>query len=59
MIGEGKASREILRIAAERRSDLIVMGVKGRSALSRLVLGSTTHDVLQGSACPVLILHKG
>jgi len=58
MVGEGKASREILRIAAERRSDLIVMGVKGRSALSRLVLGSTTHDVLRGSTCPVLILHK-
>jgi nucleotide-binding universal stress UspA family protein len=55
---EGRAYREILRYATERQSDLIVMGVQGRSALDLLVFGSTTHHVIRASACPVLIVRR-
>jgi nucleotide-binding universal stress UspA family protein len=55
---EGRAYREILRQATERRSDLIVMGVQGRSALGVLAFGSTTHPVIRASACPVLIVRR-
>jgi nucleotide-binding universal stress UspA family protein len=55
---EGRAYREILRQATERQSDLIVMGVQGRSALDLLVFGSTTHRGIRGSACPVLIVRR-
>ena len=46
--------REILREAAERRSDLIVLGVHGRNPLDLLLFGSTTHEVFRRASCPVL-----
>jgi nucleotide-binding universal stress UspA family protein len=55
---EGRAYREILRHATERRSDLIVMGVHGRGATDLLVFGSTTHHVIRASTCPVLIVRR-
>ena len=55
---EGRAYQEILRRAAERQSDLIVMGVHGRGALDLLVFGSTTHHVIRSSTCPVLIIRR-
>ena len=54
---EGRAYREILRQATERRSDLIVMG-HGRGAFDLLLFGSTTHHVIRASACPVLIVRR-
>jgi nucleotide-binding universal stress UspA family protein len=51
---EGKASREILRVASARQSDLIVMGARGRGALNLLVFGSNTHDVIRAGVSPVL-----
>jgi nucleotide-binding universal stress UspA family protein len=53
-VTRGKAYKEILRVAAERQADLIVLGVHGRNALDRLVFGSTTEHVLRRATCPVL-----
>jgi nucleotide-binding universal stress UspA family protein len=52
----GKPWREVLRIAAERQSDLIVMGVQGRGAADLMLFGSTTQHVVRGALCPVLTL---
>jgi nucleotide-binding universal stress UspA family protein len=52
----GKPWREVLRLAAERQSDLIVMGVQGRGAADLLLFGSTTQHVVRGASCPVLTL---
>lgn len=52
---EGKASREILRMAAAQKSDLIVMGVQGRRALDIAVFGSNAQQVIRGATCPVLV----
>lgn len=57
-IVEGRAYLEILRQAAERQSDLIVMGVHGRGAIDLLVFGSTTHHVIRAATCPVLIVRR-
>lgn len=54
----GKAYREILRIAAEDRSDLIVMGVHGRNPLDLMLFGSTTNQVVRRATCPVLTLRQ-
>jgi nucleotide-binding universal stress UspA family protein len=54
VVVSGKPYVEILRIAAERQVDLIVLGVHGRSALDRLVFGSTTEHVVRRATCPVL-----
>ena len=56
---EGRAYREILRQAAEKETDLIVMGVHGRGALDLLLFGSTTHHVIRAATCPVLIVRQG
>ena len=55
LVAEGDAGDEILRVAGENQTDLIVMGAHaGRAGL--LGFGSTTHDVLRGATCPVLTL---
>lgn len=52
----GKPYREILRVAAEQQSDLIVMGVQGRGAVDLALFGSTTQHVVRQAGCPVLTL---
>jgi len=53
---ETAAYVEILRHAAALESDLIVMGVQGRSAIDRMVFGSNTARVTRAAGCPVLIV---
>jgi nucleotide-binding universal stress UspA family protein len=50
----GKPYNEILRVAREHDSHLIVMGVHGRGAIDRLFFGSTTNHVVRAAPCPVL-----
>lgn len=52
----GKAYREILRLAGDEGTDLIVMGQQGRNPIDRMLLGSTTHHVVRGATCPVLTI---
>jgi nucleotide-binding universal stress UspA family protein len=54
----GKAYRQILGIAAEDYSDLIVMGVHGRNPLDLMLFGSTTNQVVRRATCPVLTLRR-
>jgi nucleotide-binding universal stress UspA family protein len=56
LVTRGKPWREVLRIAAERQSELIVMGVHGRGVVDRLFFGSTTEHVVRAASCPVLTL---
>jgi universal stress protein A len=58
VMARGKAGREILRIAGEQQSDLIVIGVQGRGAADLMVFGSTTNQVVRGAICPVLTLRR-
>lgn len=50
----GTAWREILAVADERQSQLIVMGATARNAAGATVLGSTTEQVVRQALCPVL-----
>jgi nucleotide-binding universal stress UspA family protein len=49
----GRAHREILRIAAEQHSALIVLGAHGHS-IAELLFGSTAHQIVRQAPCPVL-----
>jgi nucleotide-binding universal stress UspA family protein len=53
IVTEGDAGDEILRVAADTRADVIVMGAHAAHA-GLLGFGSTTHDVLRAATCPVL-----
>jgi nucleotide-binding universal stress UspA family protein len=51
----GKAHREILRIADERDSDVIILGAHG-FGITQLLFGSTAHQVVRQARCPVLTI---
>lgn len=51
----GKAYQQIIQLALESQTDVIVMGVRGRHALDLTVFGSTTYRVVQLGPCPVLV----
>jgi nucleotide-binding universal stress UspA family protein len=55
----GKPYREILRVAEERKADLLVIGIHGRGAVDRLLFGSTAQHLVRQASCPVLTLRKG
>lgn len=44
----------ILEASSAQKADLLIMGTHARKGLSRLILGSTTAQVLQHSPCPIL-----
>jgi len=51
---QGRPSVEIMRIAREEESDLIVLGTHGKGVLDKALFGSTTERVVRKSPCPVL-----
>ena len=53
----GIPSTMILQEATTLRSDLILMGTRGRQGITRFVLGSVSHAVLHKTPCPVLAFH--
>jgi len=53
----GQAYQQIIQLAMESQTDLIIMGVRGRNALNLAVFGSTTYRVVQLGPCPVLVVH--
>ena len=55
----GRAYQQILRRAAAERADLIIMGVHGGRPFNDMFFGSTTHHVVRGADCPVLIVRRG
>jgi nucleotide-binding universal stress UspA family protein len=52
----GHAAREIALAARAHDADIIVMGSRGRSDLTGLVLGSTAHKVIHLCDLPVLVV---
>jgi len=54
----GHAATQILRLAEDRGTDLIVVGSHGRHGW-RLLLGSTANAVLHGATCDVLAVRVG
>ena len=53
----GKAYQQIIQLAVESQTDLVIMGVRGQHALDLAVFGSTTYRVVQSGPCPVLVVH--
>ena len=54
----GKPYAQIVQLAMEAQTDLVIMGVRGRGALDVAVFGSTTYRVMQLGSCPVLAVRS-
>jgi nucleotide-binding universal stress UspA family protein len=54
VVREGPAAQTILEVAAEENASLIVMGTRGPSSATELLLGSVSTDVLRLARCPVM-----
>jgi nucleotide-binding universal stress UspA family protein len=52
------SSHEIITAAETAASNLIVLGSKGKSALQRFLLGSTTGNVTRHAPCSVLVVRE-
>jgi len=53
-VEQGDPAGVILRLAAETKCDLIVLGTHGRGLIGRFLLGSVAESVVRHAICPVL-----
>jgi nucleotide-binding universal stress UspA family protein len=56
LIVHGEAASEIVRVAKERKVDLIIVSSHGRTGLGRILFGSTAEAVVRHASCPVLVV---
>lgn len=56
VVAEGSPTRKIVEMAAD--FDLVVLGTLGRSALSKLFMGSVAERVTRYAPCPVLVVRS-
>lgn len=52
----GFAVEEITELARAENLDLVVMGTKGASGISEVLMGSNSADVIEKCSCPVLTI---
>jgi nucleotide-binding universal stress UspA family protein len=57
-ITRGIPVQQINETALELKSDLVVMGTRGRTGLAHVLLGSTAEGVVRGAPCPVLTVRS-
>jgi nucleotide-binding universal stress UspA family protein len=53
------AGEDLVALANEEGADLIVIGLRRRSPVGKLVLGSNAQDILLQADCPVLAVKAG
>jgi nucleotide-binding universal stress UspA family protein len=53
---EGRPAPEIVKFAAKKKIDLIVIGTQGKQGLERLLLGSVAEEIIRSASCKVLVV---
>lgn len=57
MVVRGRPVEEVVRVALEHDADLVVIGASGKGAVDRVLLGSTTQELVRTCPLPVLTVH--
>ena len=57
-IRKGDAAAEIIAVARESGANLVVVGSRGQTGLTGIVLGSVARNILLGSDASVLVIHR-
>jgi nucleotide-binding universal stress UspA family protein len=58
-VERGPAHRRIVDYAGDHDADLVVVGTRGRTGLSRMLLGSVAERVVRTADRPVLVVPAG
>ena len=58
VVRRGRAPSEIVREAEQMRTDLIVLGSRGRGPIASMLLGSVAAEVIDRAPCPVLVARR-
>jgi nucleotide-binding universal stress UspA family protein len=53
----GKPVEQIVKFAADKNADLLIIGTHGAKGLEKIILGNVAEHVLQKADCPVLIMN--
>jgi nucleotide-binding universal stress UspA family protein len=53
---EGNPALQITQLAAKQKVDLIVMGTKGASGITKTLIGTVAVSVVREATCPVLVI---
>lgn len=57
-VREGIVKEEIAREAEAFKADIVLVGAHGKSGLGKLLLGSTSKELIPTSPCTVVVLKK-
>ncbi|MBF0623639.1 MAG: universal stress protein [Magnetococcales bacterium] len=55
----GRPDAKIIEMVQEQNADLIVVGSHGLTGLERILVGSTTERILNGTSCAVFVVKGG
>jgi nucleotide-binding universal stress UspA family protein len=58
LVLDGVPHEEILKFAADKKIDIIIMGTYGKAGLDKLLFGSTAERVVRKAPCPVLTVRQ-
>lgn len=55
-VQKGRPAEQVIKMAREKRIDLIILGTLGRSSIEAVLLGSVARHVTNHAPCPVLLV---
>jgi len=58
LLRDGYPAEEIIRAAERRRADLVVLGSRGLTGFTRILLGSVSRKVARHAPCSVLVVRS-
>jgi len=58
IVAEGHPAEQILRVIGENQIDLVAIGRSDRTALKRLLMGSTAETILTNAPCSILLVRE-
>ncbi len=58
VLAQGRAADTVVRQAARRRADLVIVGSRGLSDISEFLLGSVSRQIVVQARCPVMVVKR-